>query len=292
MSPKLLQLSGVGPAGHLESVGVRVVRDSPNVGTGMREHLAISLPYRLEGSDPGLNRRYRGVGLIPGFVQYYATHTGPMATGPFEVGAFARTVPEVDRPDMQLYLSAYSRVGKGYRPERLPGLTIYGQLIRPTSVGSLRINSADPDAVLSITPNWLSTQEDCAAAVAMVRYMRRYVRQDALRGLTGKELAPGDEHQSDAEILRVFRRTSTSGLHGVASCALGRDDSSVLDERLRVRGVVGLRVADCSAMPGLISGNTSGPAMALGWRAASLLLEDEKAGAVGAPRRAAAGGIR
>ena len=274
MSPKLLQLSGVGPAAHLESVGVKVVCDSPNVGAGMREHLSMSLPYRLEGT-PGLNRRYRGLGLIPGFAQYYAFHTGPMATGPFEVGAFARTAPEVDRPDMQLYLSAYSRVGRSYKPERRPGLTIYGQLIHPTSIGSLAITSPDPDAVLTISPNWLSTGHDRSSAVAMVRYMRQYVRQDALKSYTGEELSPGDEHQSDAEILSVFRRLSTSGLHAVGTCGMGRDPAAVVDERLRVRRVHGLRVVDCSVMPGLISGNTSGPAMALGWRAASLLLEDE-----------------
>ncbi len=274
MSPVLLQRSGIGPAALLRSVGVDVVVDSPNVGEGMREHLSFSMPHRLVGA-PGLNRRYRGIGLVPGVLEYYARHTGPMATGPFEVGAFARSAPDVDRPDVQLYLSAYTRrAGKRFTAERAPGLTIYGQLLRQTSLGSVRIRSNRPDDLPAIAPNWLSTEHDRAKAVAMVRYMRRYVQQAALRPYVGDERVPGAAVQGDDELLDVFRRLSTSGLHAVATCAMGRDGASVVDGRLRVRGVGGLRVADCSVMPGLVSGNTNGPAMALGWRAADLIGED------------------
>jgi choline dehydrogenase-like flavoprotein len=153
-------------------------------------------------------------------------------------------------------------------------MTIYGQLLNLTSEGTVRLRSADPDDAPLITPNWLSTDYDCAAVVAMVRYMRRYVRQPALAGYVGDELIPGAACQSDDEILTAVRRLSTSGLHGVATCRMGRDDASVVDGRLRVRGVRGLRVADCSVMPSLVSGNTNAPAMALGWRAGDLIIED------------------
>jgi len=274
MSPKLLQLSGIGPGELLQSLGVTVVHDSPLVGTGLQEHVAFSMPHRLLGAA-GLNRRYRGIGLVPGFVQYYARHTGPMATGPFEVGAFARSAAALDRPDLQLYLSAHSRAPGAYTTEKVPGFTIYAQMLRPTSRGTVAITSSHPDAPLAIEPNWLSTAQDQRGAVAMVRYMREYVRQPALAPYLGAEQSPGEDVQSDDEILAKVHRFLTSGLHAVGTCAMGHDDSAVVDNRLRVRGVQGLRVVDCSVMPGLVSGNTNGPAMALGWRAADLIVEDQ-----------------
>ena len=275
LSPKLLQLSGIGPAGLLQSVGIDVVADNPAVGSNLREHLAVSLSYRLQGAA-GLNRSYRGIGLLPGFARYYLFHTGAMATGPYEVGAFARTHPSRDRPDLQLYLSAHSRRPGTYTTEKLPGLTIYGQLVQTTSSGRLAITSADPDAELLIEPNWLQTERDRAAAVAMLRYMRRYVRQEPLSGFVGDETAPGDSNgdSSDDDLLATIRRVASSGLHAVGTCAMGLTRDSAVDERLRVRGISGLRVVDCSVMPGLISGNTNGPAMAVGWRAADLILQD------------------
>jgi len=279
LSPKILQLSGIGPQAHLRSVGIEVLHDSPDVGRRMREHLGFSMPHRLLGSA-GLNHRFRGIGLVRSVLRYYLFHDGPMATGLFEVGAFAKTAPGANRPDTQLYLGAFSyghsddnfpvRVNQ---PGREPGLTIYGQLLNLTSEGTVMIQSADPDQPPRIIPNWLTTHYDQQALIGMVKYMRNYVRQPALRGIVGEELIPGPDCRSDDEILDAVRRLSTSGLHGVATCRMGRDDESVVDHRLRVRGTDGLRVADCSVMPSLVSGNTNGPAMALGWRAADIILE-------------------
>lgn len=277
-SPKLLQLSGIGPAAHLQALGIDVICDSPDVGSRMLEHLSFPIPHRLTGSK-GLNARLQGIGLVASVLQYYATRTGPMANGPFEVGAFARSGPEVDRPDMQIYVGAFTfaRSDDNFpvpldRPERDPGFTIYGQMLRPSSEGTVMITSADPDAPLKIEPNWLSTEEDCIKAVRIVRYMRKFVRQGPLIPYVGEELSPGAACESDEDILRAFRRLSTSGLHGVASCRMGRDNSAVVDNETRVRGVEGLRIVDCSIMPGLISGNTNGPAIATGWRAADIIL--------------------
>lgn len=281
-SPKILQLSGIGPADTLRGLGVDVVTDSPDVGSRMREHLGFSIPYRLKG-DPGINRRFHGAGLIGSVLQYYATRKGPMATGPFEVGAFIRTEPQVDRPDAQLYMGAFTFArGDDNFPvpladvERLPGLTMYGQLLRLTSEGSVMLRSPDPSASPVITPNWLSTPEDEHAAIAMVRYMRRYMAQPALAPYAGEELVPGASCDTDDQILQAFRRLSLCGTHAVATCRMGSDNAAVVDERLRVRGVSGLRVVDCSVMPSPVSGNTNGPAMAVGWHAASLILEDAR----------------
>jgi choline dehydrogenase len=282
MSPKVLQLSGIGPAALLQSLGIPVVSDSPDVGARMLEHLSFVIPYRLK-CDRGNNQRLFGSGLARSALQYVVSRTGILATGPFEVGAFIGSQPSATRPDVQLYMGAFTMASgndnakRWTEVEREPGVTICGQLLNLTSEGTVRIKSADPDAPLAITPNWLTTPEDERGAVAMVRTMRSYMQQPALAAYVGEELIPGVACQSDADILKVFRRLSRCGFHAVASCRMGSDKDSVVDPRLRVRGVTGLRVADCSVMPGLISGNTNGPAMALGWHAASLILEDRKA---------------
>lgn len=282
LSPKILQLSGIGPAAALNAAGIEVKVNAPDVGRRLREHLGFLMPFRLQKTQ-GLNARFRGVGLVGSVLQYYLTRSGPMATGPFEVGAFVRTSDAVRRPDAQLYFSAFTYprsednfpVPEGVDDE--PGVTAYGQLIRLSSEGSLTVASSDPDAALDIAPNWLSTEDDCRAAVDMVRYMRRYMRQPALAEYVGEELLPAAANGSDEQILDLFRRLSLCGIHAVGSCRMGRDADSVVDERLRVRGVSGLRVADCSVMPAPVSGNTNAPAMALGLRASELILADRRA---------------
>lgn len=280
MSPKILQLSGIGPADLLQSLGIPVVRDSPDVGACLREHLSFSIPFRLKG-DPGNNQRFYGAGLVKSALQYFVSHRGPLATGPFEVGAFIRTDASQTRPNAQLYLSAFSmargndNTARWVDVERQPGLTIYGQILNLTSQGTLHIQSANPDTSPVIRPNWLSTPEDQHGVVAMVRYMRQYMKQPAIAPYVGEEISPGLACDSDADILAAFRRLARCGLHAVSTCRMGSDAKAVVDERLRVRGVAGLRVADCSVMPGLISGNTNGPAMALGWQAANLIIEDQ-----------------
>ena len=280
LSPKILQLSGIGPAEHLIDNGIDVLHDSPDVGAHMREHLGFSMPHRLT-SSAGLNWRLRGLGLALSALQYVITRAGPLATGPFEVGAFVRSAPGANRPDTQLYLGAftYARSGDNFpvqlaTPDTEPGMTIYGQLLNLTSEGTVRLRSANPDDPPVIKPNWLTTEYDRQSAVAMVKYMRRYVQQPALEPYVGEELVPGDVCQSDADILAAVTRLSTSGLHGVATCRMGRDERAVVDNRLRVKGVDNLRVVDCSIMPSLVSGNTNGPAMAVGWRASDLIIED------------------
>ncbi len=281
LSPKILQLSGIGQKNVLEPLGINTVYDSPDVGRKMREHLGFSIPHKLE-KEQGLNHRLRGLGLIKSIFQYYLTRRGPMATGPFEVGAFVRSVPGANRPDTQLYLGAftYARTKDNF-PVQLshvdsePGITIYGQLLNLTSEGEVMIQSSDPKAPPLIRPNWLTTEYDKKAMIEMVRTMRRFVKQPSVRDYFGEELIPGKSCETDEEILDAITRLSTSGLHATGTCRMGKDSRSVVDNHLRVRGVEGLRVADCSIMPSLISGNTNGPAMAVGWRASDLILGTE-----------------
>ncbi len=281
-SPLLLQRSGIGPADVLRAAGVDPLVDAPDVGGRMREHLGFSMPHRLS-RDVGSSRSFYGLGLARAMARYWLTRGGIMATGPFEVGAFLNLTSADRRPDLQLYLGGYSfALGDDKHPvplnsiDRKPGMTIYGQLLRLTSEGRLAISGPGSDAAPAIEPNWLSTPEDERTAIAAVRAMRRYMAQPALAAFVERELLPGAAVQSDADILDAFRRLATSGLHGVGTCRMGSDNRAVTDARLRVNGIGGLRVVDCSVMPSPVTGNTNAPAMALALRAAELIREDRR----------------
>lgn len=281
-SPLLLQRSGIGDGARLRAVGIEPLVQSPDVGERMVEHLGFSMPHRLVG-ERGTGGLLRGPGLVAAVLRYALTRGGIMATGPFEVGAFCNVAHPDGRVDAQLYLGGYTfEVSDDGNPVPLdkissrPGMTIYGQLLRLTSEASVR--AAGPDAATApvILPNWLSTEHDRKSAVAMVRAMRRFVRTAPLAEVVGEEMIPGAAVESDEAILDAFRRLASCGLHAIGSCRMGSDQRAVVDPRLRVRGVDGLRVVDCSVMPGHITGNTNAPAMALGYRAGNLILEDRK----------------
>jgi choline dehydrogenase-like flavoprotein len=281
-SPRLLQLSGIGPRAVLDAAGVPVVCHSPDVGQRMREHLSFAASYRLNNAEVGSHRCFSGLGLLKSIAQFQLFGTGALATGPFEVGAFAR-VGGATSPNLQLYLSGYNfALSDDNHPVTLaavdsePGMSVYGQLLQLKSEGSINIVSRDPQVAAEIKPNWLTDPEDQQLAIATVRYLRSFAEQPALRRYVAAELVPGAQCQSDADILDAFTRLSTSGLHGTGTCRMGGDADAVVDARLRVNGVSGLRVVDCSVMPGLISGNTNAPAMALAYRAADLILADRK----------------
>ena len=282
-SPQILQRSGIGDATLLRRLGIPVVTDTPEVGGRMLEHLGVTMTWHLQG-DRGINHRLRGLGLAASIVEYLARGSGPLGTGPLEVGAFVRLLPEAKRPDVQLYLGGLTM----QRPEgqnvanptmtsdTVPGMSVYVQMLHLTSEGTVNIDSANPDTPPVITPNWLTTPEDCALAIETIRYVRRYVSQPGLAPVLADEKAPSAAAQTDKEILDFVHTMGTCGTHAVRTCRMGRDNRSVVDERLRVRGVRGLRVADCSVMPDLPSGNTNAPAMAVGWRAADLILADAR----------------
>lgn len=278
LSPAILQRSGIGPADALRAAGISLVVESPDVGRRMREHLGYSMPHRLKG-DRGINREFYGLGLWKNVARYYLFRDGPLATGPYEVGAFVRSRPEVARADLQLYLGAFTFArGDDNFPvplsdvERAPGMQIYGQLLRLTSEGEVRITSASASDAPTIRPNWLTTTEDEASAIAMVRYMRRYMAQPAIARYSAGEIFPGEAIASDDAILESVRRFGLCGTHAVGTCRMGSDNRAVVDPDLRVNGVSGLRVVDCSVMPTPVSGNTNAPAMALGWAAADRIL--------------------
>ncbi|CAN7190937.1 GMC family oxidoreductase N-terminal domain-containing protein [Phenylobacterium sp. LjRoot225] len=275
-SPLILQRSGVGPAAQLQALGVAVVRDSPSVGRRLLEHRLLMMEYALL-KPRSQNAEFRGWRLYRNALRYALTRGGPMAAGSYEVAAFARTDPDDPLPDVEILMAPYS-LGLNSRGEVATGaghgIHLFGYPLRSRSEGSVMISAADPAAAPVIRPNYLSDPYDQAATVRMFRYIRRWMRQPSLKGLIGEETAPGPPVQSDEEIIAAFRDRGQSGYHACGTCRMGLDEAAVLDGRLRVRGVDGLRVVDGSIMPAMVSCNTNGPIIAAAWRAADLILED------------------
>ncbi|HET6538803.1 MAG TPA: GMC family oxidoreductase N-terminal domain-containing protein [Sphingopyxis sp.] len=282
-SPKLLQLSGIGDGALLQSLNIPLVADRPHVGQHLQDHMSYMLSYRLR-EERGINHRFRGLGLLQSGMEYFLNRSGPLATGPFEVGAFVKAHHASLRPDLQLYLSGLTFAFSDDTNHPVPlnkveseaGITIYGGILRPTSQGSITITSPSSDVQPAITPNWLQTDYDREMAIALVRYIRTLVKQPAIASIIGPELRPGAQYQDDEQILRHFRQHFTAGTHSVGTCRMGHDPDSVIDGRLKLRGVEGVRIVDCSAMPSLPSGNTNAPAMALAWVAADLIEADAR----------------
>jgi choline dehydrogenase-like flavoprotein len=271
-SPKILQLSGVGPAEHLRSLGIPVIHDSPGVGANLRDHWGMWLQYRLLRRT-NLARLCRSTGLPGRALRYLIRRTGMLMGTGAEIGAFVKASRDARQPDASLQFSPFSVMPGTVDSEWEPRLHCGAQLLRPESHGTVLIRSPDPTVVPEIRADFLSTEHDRQLIVDMVRYARRLLRQPPLRPYLGEEVSPGSSVQADEEIIDMCRRSGASGAHYAGTCKMGQDRMAVLDEKLRVRGVSSLRVVDGSVMPTLVSGNTNGPIMAIAWRAADLILE-------------------
>ncbi|MFJ1968164.1 GMC family oxidoreductase [Streptomyces sp. NPDC087903] len=275
-TPKILQLSGIGPAGTLKSAGVDVLVDSPHVGGRMREHRCFVVQYRLKdnlGYNKSLSTPLRQ-GLSG--LKYLATRRGPLAAPAFDVIAFFKSRPELTRPDAQLLIAPVSLTpdvpGKETGVEREPGVMGLGYILRPDAEGSLHITSADPDAPLTITPNYYGSDHDRAVGTALFRRMRELFEAEPIAGRITAETLPGPGVREDQEIIDAGLDHGRCGYHAVGTCAMGPAEDDVVDSELRVRGLDGLRVVDCSIMPTMVSGNLNAPVMAMAWRAADLIL--------------------
>jgi choline dehydrogenase-like flavoprotein len=277
-SPQLLQLSGIGPREVLEGAGIPVLVDRENVGRRVREHRCFVLRYRLK-EDLGYNRRLSSsLGQASAAARYLATRKGMLATPTFEVLAFLKTHPDAERVDGQLLLGPFTipayQAGEPISIEREPGLSCLGFALRPTSEGSVTITSADHDAPLRIEPNYLATAYDRTTTANVIRRTRELFAQSPIADRIDHEMFPGVDVQSDDDLVDAALDGGYTGYHAVGSCAMGPSDGDVVDDRLRVRGVDGLRVVDSSAMPTILAGNLNGPVMAMAGRAAQFIIED------------------
>lgn len=277
-TPKLLQLSGVGDRSHLRSLGIDTIADSPNVGHRMREHRCFALQYRLK-SNVGYNKQLSTPlrQALTG-AKYLATRHGPLAGPAYDVIGFFKSSSEQPRPDAQILIAPFSLAayeqGKPAAVEREPGIQAIGYVLRPDSEGSITITSADPHAPLDIDPQFFTSAHDRATGVALFRTMRSLFEQSPIADQLVAETRPGPGILTDEEIIDAALDHGYCGYHAVGTCAMGPDEGDVVDPLLRVRGVHNLRVMDCSVMPTMVSGNLNGPAMAMAWRAADLILDD------------------
>jgi choline dehydrogenase-like flavoprotein len=272
-SPKILQLSGIGSAELLRSVGIEVKHVLPGVGVGLREHKLIMLQWRMK-KPLSINRQLAGWRLYGNALRWALLRTGPLATT-YDLNAFIRTRPECTRPDAQLTISAFSLDPQRQDGtlEHAHGLNVFGYPVKTESTGSVVIRSADPHEPPTIRANHLAAESDRRATIDLTRFVRRLVGQPALVSFIGPETMPGPRMQTDDEILAACAN-SDSCAHAVGTCRMGVDPMAVVDPGLRVHGLRGLRVMDCSVMPTQVSGNTNGPVMAMAWRAASLIQQD------------------
>jgi choline dehydrogenase-like flavoprotein len=273
-SPKLLQLSGVGPGDHLRKLGIEVVHDLRGVGRNLREHKTIVIEQRLKSHAYSHNRELRGLRLYLNGLRYGLTHSGVLAST-YDINGFVRTQSDLDRPDAQMtFWSITIDAARGLAvPQTWPGFRVMGYPLRTRSEGEVMITSADPSAAPRIRANFLSDPYDRGVMVRLFRIMRRIFADPAVTPFLEQEMSPGPDVQSDDDILEASRRGGTC-LHAVGTCKMGSDAMSVVDQQLRVHGLSGLRVMDLSVAPTQISGNTNGPVIAMAWRAADLILKD------------------
>jgi choline dehydrogenase len=277
-SPQILQLSGIGPGALLERHGIPVHHDLAGVGENLQDHCQPRQLFRVRNT-PSLNeiansymQRMR-VGL-----EYILFRTGPMAIGPATLTAFTRSDPSQDTPNIQYHVipGAYPKLGEP--PPTFPGFTAAACNLRPTSRGYVRIKSGDARAHPAIRYNYLTTPEDQRVAVDSIRLTRRIVRAPAMAKFAPEEFMPGGNAESDEDLLAAARETAGTVYHPVGTCKMGQDLLAVVDERLRVRGVGGLRVIDASIMPNLVSGNTNAPTIMIAEKGADMIKADARIG--------------
>ena len=289
-STQLLQLSGIGDPGHLKAAGIEPRHALPGVGRHLQDHLQSRLALRLNRRI-SLNDLTRGPArkLAIG-MDYLLRRRGVLSFGASLAGGFARTPLSPDRPDVQFHFQPLSLDSYDGGLHPFPGATISACQLRPESEGTILVTSPDPAARPEIRANYLSTERDRATMVEGFRWARRIAAAPALAEIVAAEFRPGAEVASDDEILDFIRATGSSIYHPAGTCRMGPDPArgDVVDARLRVHGLEGLRVADCSIMPRLVSGNTNAAAIMIGERAADFIRNDER-DAGRAPAQGAAG---
>jgi choline dehydrogenase len=275
-TPKLLQLSGIGPASLLRSHRIAVVVDSPGVGHNLREHRHVDLRLQVRGGSQ--NHSLSGMRALWSMTRYLMRHRGPMTHAAHEIGGFAKSSPELDHADLQFGLMSVSASSTGKAEaialDKYPGITFVTYFTRPQSQGEVHIQAADPDIPPLVDANHLSAEVDREKFVAAFRWNRQLAQQPALRDWVVQEAPPFNHLQTDEEILAQAMQLGGSCFHTSGTARMGTDADAVVDPKLRVRGVAGLRIADTSIMPTLVSGNTNGPAMMIGLRAADFILAE------------------
>jgi choline dehydrogenase len=283
-SPQLLQLSGLGPAELLRQHGIPVVHDMPGVGSHLHDHFNTYLVYRCSQPVTINDLAMSGMRKLTAGVQYALTRSGHLSNAGIYAGAFVRSDPRLEQPDLQINMfgwSALERLRTGIKPHPFSAFTLSPVHLRPEGRGTVRIKSPDPLAPPAIQFNFLASDYDFQALIYGTRLSRKIAAQPALKPFVVEEVLPGPAVQTDDDIIEEIRVRGVSNLHPVGTCRMGRETDAVVDPRLRVYGIEGLRVADASIMPQVPGGNTNAPSIMIGEKCAHMILEDARASAIG-----------
>ena len=270
-TPQILQLSGIGPAAVLAAHGIAPRHDS-DVGENLQDHLQLRLSYRVTGARTLNTLAATPWGKARIGLEYALTRSGPMSMAPSQLGAFARSSVEVDRADLEYHVQPLSLPAFGQPLDPFPAITASVCHLRPHSRGHVRITSADPRAAPEIAPNYLSEEADRIIATRAIRLTRRIMAAEPLQHYAPQEVRPGIDAQSDEDLIKAAGDVGTTIFHPVGTARMGTDARAVTDAALRVRGVAGLRVADASVMPTIVSGNTNSPTLMIAEKAAQMIL--------------------
>jgi choline dehydrogenase-like flavoprotein len=279
-SPQILMLSGVGPAADLAQLGIAGVLDKPGMGANLHDHLQLRTIYKVTGVRT-LNEMYNSLAHRAWMgVNYALFRRGPLTMPPSQLGAFTRSDPSQERANLQYHIQPLSLDKFGDPLHPFPAFTASAANVRPTSRGVLKLKSADPSAAPSIHPNYLATPEDRRIAAESIRITRRIMAQPAMQQFAPEEYLPGPQVRDDDEdsLIKAAGDCGTTIFHPVGTAKMGRadDKNAVVDARLRVIGLDGLRIADASVMPSITSGNTNSPTMMIAEKGAEMILEDAR----------------
>jgi choline dehydrogenase len=275
-SPQLLQLSGVGPAELLRKHGIDVVLDAPGVGHDLQDHMQVRIVTRCTKPITLNDTVNHPVRRMLAGARYAAFRTGWLTIAAGTSGAFFKTNPRLATPDIQIHFLPFSTDKMGEKLHSFSGFSASVCQLRPESRGSLRIRSADPAEPPEIRINYLASEVDRAANVEGLKILRRILQAPALSSFVVEEVDPGAKISTDAELLNFCRQRGTTVYHPTSTCRMGNDPLAVVDQRLRLRGIEGLRVVDASIMPDLVSGNTNAPVIMIAEKASDMILQDAR----------------
>ena len=275
-SPRLLQLSGIGPADHLQDLGLNVVLDQPQVGENLQDHLDLYCISELTG--PYSYDRYARphMAALAG-LQYLLTRKGPVASSLFETGGFWYADPDARSPDIQFHLGLGTGIEKGVAAMPQGGVTLNSCYLRPRSRGTVRLQSSDPARAPLIDPNYLQDPQDRAMSIRGLKLTQEIMAQAPLAKFIKAERLPGPDVRTDDDYYNFICEHSKTSHHCAGTCRMGADPAAVVDTRLRLNGIAGLRVVDASIMPTVISSNTNAAAIMIGEKAADMIREDARA---------------
>ncbi|MGJ3259545.1 MAG: GMC family oxidoreductase [Rhodospirillales bacterium] len=274
-SPQILQVSGIGPGKLLSDVGVKVRHELRDVGENLQDHLQIRMVYEV--NVPTLNDEINNpVRRVMMGLEYILKRTGPMSMGASQVCIFTKTRPELDTPDIQFHFQPLSADKPGIKMHPFSGITSSICQLRPESRGRIAITSADPDTYPSIQPNYLSAEKDRQVVVDSIKTSRKIFGTSPLKDFVVRERLPGEHAETDADILESARNIAQTIYHPTSTCRMGPDEHAVVDPRLRVNGLNGLRVVDASVMPSIVSGNTNAPTIMIAEKASDMILDDRR----------------